>query len=413
MRFLLVYPTWPKLEHQTPFDLPPHGPVVMAAEIPEWVEITFVDENVQQVPLDGDFDFVGISTMLTSQLPAGFAVADHFRARGVDVIFGGISAMLHPEEVMRHGSLFFGEVEGRLAQVFEDQRAGELKPIYDYRNDYPDMELIGPARRDLLGEGLYQHKGVRMVDLFHGSRGCRFNCFPCCTPYLGGRNFRPRPMHRVAEELATIEVDRLFVVDNSLAQDKAWELEFFKTLEPFKKHFCCHPIEDDDEVLAAAARAGAWYVYQAIFDTSDYIRRRVQRYKDHGIGVEGTILLGLDEQSEDDILRLVDFLLEIDLDLAEFTVLTPFAGSRVHARMERDGRILTHDLARYNAGEVVFQPKQMSPQRLHELYHHAWETFYADEPQTYKMFKLYRRILKRPPRKRRLRPTAGPRSRGS
>ena len=49
-----------------------------------------------------------------------------------------------------------------------------------------------------------------------------------------------------------------------------------------------------------AAEAGCWYVYQAIFDTSDLIRNRVKRLKDRGIGVEGTILLGLDDHDEQD-----------------------------------------------------------------------------------------------------------------
>ena len=49
------------------------------------------------------------------------------------------------------------------------------------------------------------------------------------------------------------------------------------------------------------------------------ILKNDKHYHDYGIGVEGTILLGLDNQSEDDIKRLIDFLLEIDLDLAEFT----------------------------------------------------------------------------------------------
>jgi radical SAM superfamily enzyme YgiQ (UPF0313 family) len=84
-------------------------------------------------------------------------------------------------------------------------------------------------------------------------------------------------------------------------------------------------------VLDLAAQAGAWYVYQAVFDTSDYIRERIRRYHDHGIGVEGTILLGLDHHTEDSILRLIDFLLEIDLDLAEFTVLTPFPHTKAYA----------------------------------------------------------------------------------
>ncbi len=34
MKLLLVYPAWPKLEHQTEFNLPPHGPVVFAAALP-------------------------------------------------------------------------------------------------------------------------------------------------------------------------------------------------------------------------------------------------------------------------------------------------------------------------------------------------------------------------------------------
>jgi radical SAM superfamily enzyme YgiQ (UPF0313 family) len=231
-----------------------------------------------------------------------------------------------------------------------------------------------------------------MVDLFHASRGCRFNCFPCCTPFLGGRSFRPRPMDKVAEELAAIDNERLFVVDNSLAQDKPWELELFRTMIPFKKKWCCHPIQDDDEVLDLAKQAGAWYVYQAIFDTSDYIRNRVQRYKDHGIGVEGTIILGTDDQDEDYIKKLVDFLMEINLNLAEFTVLTPFAHTPIREQFEKENRILTNDLRLYDAGHVVFKPKRMSPEKLQEMYHYAWETFYKDEPQTYKMYKLYQQV---------------------
>lgn len=395
MNFLLVYPRWPKLEHQTEFHLPPHGPTVMAASLPPRVRVRFVDENVDpELPFDESFDLVGISTMLTSQLPRAFEISRRFRERGVPVIFGGIAAMLHREAVARNAtSVFLGEAEGRLEGVVSDLEQGRLRPVYDYLWDFPPVESVGPARRDLLDYERYRYKGTRMVDLFHASRGCRFNCFPCCTPYLGGRRFRPRPMERVAEELETVDNPRLFIVDNSLAQDKEWEKELFRTMIPFKKRWCCHPIQDDDEVLELAAEAGAWYVYQAVFDTSDYIRNRIRRYKSYGIGVEGTVILGLDDHDADGIRRLVDFLLEVELDLAEFTVLTPFAHTPIREEFEKQGRVLTDDFALYNAGNVVFKPAKMSPAELEKMYHYAWETFYRDEPQRYKMFKLFKKVM--------------------
>lgn len=393
MNFLLVYPRWPKLEHQTEFHLPPHGPVVMAAELPDWVNITFVDQNVEEIPFDDDWDFIGISTMLTSQLPAAFEISKKFIEKGKDVIFGGIATMLHAEEVKNHAtSIFLGEVENRLETVFNDKRSGNLKSEYNYIQDFPPIENVNSARRSILNYENYMYKGFKMVDLFHASRGCRFNCFPCCTPYLGGRKFRPRPIDKVVEELETIDNDRLFIVDNSLAQDKNWEIELFKAMIPLKKKWCCHPIENDDEVLDLAAQAGAWYVYQAIFDTSDFIRARVKKYKDFGIGVEGTIILGTDNQDEDYIKKLVDFLLEIELDLAEFTIMTPFKHTPIRKQLEEENRIINNDLSKYDAGHAVFQPKSMSPEKLEELFHYSWNTFYKDEPQTYKMYKLIQKI---------------------
>jgi radical SAM superfamily enzyme YgiQ (UPF0313 family) len=184
-------------------------------------------------------------------------------------------------------------------------------------------------------------------------------------------------------------------VDNSLAQDKEWEMGLFREMIPLKKKWCCHPIEDDPEVLDLAARAGAWYVYQAVFDTSDYIRERIRRYHDHGIGVEGTILLGLDHHTEDYILKLIDFLLEVELDIAEFTILTPFPHTQAFDDFHREGRILSFDWNDYTCDRVVFQPRHLSPEKLQELYYHAWESFYRHEPQNYKMFKLIKKVIER------------------
>jgi radical SAM superfamily enzyme YgiQ (UPF0313 family) len=396
MKLKLIYPKWEKLPGQTTFNLPPHGPVAFAATLPDYVDVSFTDENVETINYEEDCDLVAISMMLSTQVKRGWAIADTFRMKGKKVIFGGIAVMLHAEDTIPHAdAVFLGEAEGRMEQILDDFKAGQLKQVYNYIIQPPDINLIRPARRDLYKKELYNHKGVQMVDLFHASRGCRFSCYPCAVAYLGGRAFRPRPIDKVVEELATIDNNRLFIVDNSLAQNKSWEKELFRELIPFKKKWISHTIEDDPEILDLAAQAGGWYVYQAIYDTSDYIRERIKRYHDHGLGVEGTVLLGLDNQTEDDIKRLIDFLLEIDLDLAEFTVMTPFPHTKAYDDLLRQKRIFDFDWNHYNAGQVVFHPKNMSAQRLQELYENAWTTFYAEESQEAKMFRLFCNVVLR------------------
>jgi radical SAM superfamily enzyme YgiQ (UPF0313 family) len=393
----LVYPQWPKIPEQTEFHLPPHGPVCLAAEIPAEFAVKFIDENVDRLDLDAATDVVLLSMMLSCQVPRGLEIAAAYRRKGIKVIAGGISTMLHVDEVAAGvDSVFLGEVEnGRLAGVLADWRQGRLKPRYDYFHDFPPIEAVGPARREILNRDRYTYRGVPMVDLVHASRGCRFNCFPCATAYLGGRRFRPRPIRQVVDEIAAIDNNRLFLVDNSLAQDRGWIMELFAALKPLKKKFVCHPILDEDAVVAMAAEAGCWYVYQAVFDTSEVIRDRVKRLKDHGIGVEAAVLLGPDNQDVDYIKKLVDFLLEIDMDMAEFSILTPFPHTPVTDQFAKAGRILHKDWRRYTTAEVTFQPKHMTPAELQEMYHYAWANFYKDVSQSQRMGRLFQKVVKK------------------
>jgi radical SAM superfamily enzyme YgiQ (UPF0313 family) len=195
--------------------------------------------------------------------------------------------------------------------------------------------------------------------------------------------------------MESIPNNRLFVVDNSLSQDRHWLMDLFTAMAPLKKKWVSHPILYDPEVLKLAASAGAWYVYQAIVDISDVIRDRIKMLKDHGIGIEGTILLGTDDQDEDYIKRLVDFLLENELDMAEFTILTPYPHTPLRAQLEREGRILSNEWKDYTCDKVVFQPKQMTPAKLKELYHYAWDTFYADGGHQIKMGNLFLKVIHR------------------
>ena len=88
-------------------------------------------------------------------------------------------------------------------------------------------------------------------------------------------------------------------------------------------------------------------------------------------------------------------MLEIDLDLAEFTVLAPFPHTKAWTDLRKQNRIFNYNWDDYNAGQVVYHPKHMSAERLQELYQYAWDTFYKYETQEEKMFKLLKKVVSR------------------
>jgi len=345
---------------------------------------------------------------LTCQAPRAYELARAFRERGKTVVMGGLHATLCPEEAAAHvDGLCVGEGEGLVQEMVEDFRAGRLKKVYAHAHGaFPDIERLPNPRRDLVRKKeLYSYKGWELADLVQTSRGCRFNCLPCCVAYLGGRKHRIRPRDQVLRDLDACG-DIVFFVDNSMEQSVPYQLDLFRSLRDYGfekagRKWISHPLSCTPEVLKAARDSGCWYVYHAIYTISDKIRDRIAMMHDHGIKVEGTILLGLDDHTEDFIRRLVDFLLEIDLDLAEFTILTPFPHTRILRELEKEGRILHRNWEQYNAANVVFRPRHMSPDTLQGLYEHAWRSFYAERSQTVRMSELFLDVIKDSIRRRR------------
>lgn len=397
MRIRLIYPTWERIHYQTKYILPPLGVLVVGGLTPDDVEVRLTDENVEPIDFDEDVDMVAISTMLLAQAKRGWEIADRFRERGIPVVIGGLSATTLPLQAAMHAdAIVIGEAEGVWPQLIEDFKKGQLRKTYQ-RDAYAVGAGIAQPDRSLLNKPLYNYRGVEMLDLIETSRGCRFACYPCQVPFVSGTAHREKPMEQVIEEMAAIPNDRLFIVDNSLEQSEDHQKRLFKAMIDAKlnKTWVAHPISVNPEILELAAEAGCWYVYHAIHKPSDLMRDRIKMHHDFGIGVEGTIMVGLDNHDPDIFKRIVDFLLEVDLDLAEFTVLTPFPGTPVFDKMKRDGRILHEDWNKYNAEQVVFQPAKMTPKQLEEGYAYCWDEFYKEIPERRRMYRLFQRLRNR------------------
>jgi hypothetical protein len=66
-----------------------------------------------------------------------------------------------------------------------------------------------------------------------------------------------------------------------------------------------------------------------------------------------------------------------EMELAMFTVLTPFPGTALYERLDREGRILSRNWDAYTMDRCVFQPRHFSPEELTAQVNRAERDFFS------------------------------------
>ncbi|HEC82080.1 MAG TPA: B12-binding domain-containing radical SAM protein [Thermoplasmatales archaeon] len=335
--------------------------------------VTIVDERYEDIDFEKQYDLVGISCMTYNSI-RGYEVADEFRKKGVPVVFGGYHASLLPEEAKQHAdSVVIGEAEETWPRLLKDLEEGNLKPFYRAEKLVPP-ELIPPARHDI---GVYT-----VMEAIQASRGCPVGCEFCAMQKVEGPVFRGRPVENVINEMKTIKSKTIFFADASLTISPPYTKSLFKEMVSLNKRFHCfgniNVLAKDDELLTLAKEAGVerWYVgiesiTQENIDLSGKKTNKVENYitavrkvQDHGMEITGFFMFGFDNDTPDIFDKTLEFMLNLDLDGISFSVLTPYPGTRLAERLEKEGRILSKDWSKYAEGYVNFQPKKMTVDEL-------------------------------------------------
>ena len=202
-RILLVNPlpslslySWPEVGDITghPAYIMNIAPPTLAAMTPPEVEVTIVDEAVEPVSFDGDWDLVGITGYLT-QMRRMCEIADEFRRRGRLVAIGGPYASLSPHVVRPHADiLFIGEAEATWPAFLEDFLSGHWQA--EYRStELVDVQTSPVPALSTLRPGAYE------LGVVQTSRGCPFECEFCDVIIYLGRKQRHKTPSRVVDEL--------------------------------------------------------------------------------------------------------------------------------------------------------------------------------------------------------------------
>jgi len=395
-RALLIFPRekGKRVSTDTWRPFPMLGLTVLASLFPKDWDITIVNETIEKVNLDGDVDLVGL-TALTCVADRAYSLADEFRERGRTVVIGGVHASLVPQEAKAHAdSVLVGEAEGIFDRLISDYEAGCLKPFYRSKS-YFDLKKEPLPRRELLSS-----RYSRFFRSIETTRGCPNRCEFCSVPIINGLRYRTRSISQIDNELSSIIRKRgeyLFLTDDNVVAKPKFAAELFRV---FKKYgvkwmaFCTLQIARNPELLDLARESGCISLFIGFEslnqDNLDGARKTfmnthelvdlIKRIQDHGIGIQGAFIFGFDHDDKDVFKRTVDFVHETHIELPTFSVLTPFPGTPLRRRLEKEGRIFDNHWPHYDMSHVLFKPKLMSPEELQEGY--LWAQKYCCSPRS-------------------------------
>ena len=374
--------------------LPPMGLGVLASRTPAKYDVSIIDENVESIDFNTDADLVAV-TATTTQAPRAYEILSEFKRRGIPTIIGGIHASVMTEEAMNYSDMVaVGEADDLWPRILNDFEAGQMQRVYR-ADGFPSIRNIPEIDRSLFSSKY-------MIQSVQTSRGCPCNCSFCSVTKFNGSKYRFRSIQDVVKEISQIRDKRLFIADDSIVGlgtegiDHARQL--FKELKKIGKSWgsqVCITIAEHDELLRAAAEAGAntFYIgFESIeqealksMDKKINLRPTIKNYKntikkfhEYGIGVIGGFILGTDADTRDIFDRTIEFVHETGIDGCQFTIMTPFPGTRFYAQVENEGRLLhtnyPHDWVRYNAYEAVIQPRNMTVDELQR----GWRKVYDE-----------------------------------
>lgn len=391
MRLRLIAPTWedPELRRMKgkAFRLPPAALTILAAITPKDIEVGITDENVEEVDFDEDVDLVGITAM-TPTAPRAYQIADRFRARGVKVVLGGLHPTALPDEAIQHAdAVVLGEAEGNWPKLLDDFKHHRLERFYSAPR--PSLAGLPLPRRDLLKPGSYITTATVQT-----TRGCPFGCSFCSVTEFFGRTYRIRPVQEVLEEIRALKTRFVGFLDDNIVGHRGYARSLFNALIPERVKWLGQAslnLAWDPELLKLAQRSGCLGLFIGFESLSEVglaelnktyqppgkFRDSIKRLQDHGIGIEGSFIFGLDSDSPDVFKRTLDFAVSSGLELASFGILTPFPGTRLYQRLEQERRIISRDWRKYDIGHVVYKPLKLTVEQLQRGLDWAWYHFYS------------------------------------
>jgi len=270
-----------------------------------------------------------------------------------------------------------------------------------------DIDEIPFPSWDFLPMDKYQFCGHRYASMLT-SRGCPFNCSFCASSRLFGGFWRGRSPENVVEEIRLLH-DK-FGIENIEFVDDTFTLD-----QKRAERICDEIVREGLDISWGASsrvdtlsrslvekmrRAGCWILFlgiesgcQKILDaigkriTVEHARKAVKIVKEAGVQVLGSFIIGFLQDTIETINETIRFAKTLNLDYAEFSILTPYPGTPIYEHAKKNNLLLTEDWSKYTGLEPTVKIEGVSSSKLKSLLQRAYLTFYLTPKNIYNWLK--------------------------
>lgn len=383
---IVAYEQRYKFGHEKDF-VPPITGIYIAALTPPAHKVRVYHQQVDKINYNTDADLIAISFFSGFAIEA-YRLADYFRGINKTVIAGGPHVSFCTEESLEHfDSIVIGEVETVWNEILSDFESKELKP--KYFGVSKELDENPSPRYDLISDMFFVKRVVQ------ATRGCPYSCSFCTVPLINP-GFRKRPVENVIKDIKYNNFKYwwqrkiVWFWDDNLTIDRKFIKELLTQMIPLKKWWLTQASIDivkDDELLYLMKKSGCIGVFlgletfgeSSILDAnkkhnliSEY-SNAVKKLHKHGISVMAGLISGFDNDTEKSIIKMSDDLMKLGIDVPFLSIMTPFKGTGIYSKFEKEDRLIKErDWRFYNGYNVTFEPRYLSPNGLLKAHRTLW-----------------------------------------
>ncbi len=360
------------------FAIPPLSLMILSSIREEGVEQHICDLRFETLPLEREWDLIGISVQ-TGAVKPSFELAALLRRKGFRVVLGGPYVTIFSERCRAHGdTLVIGEADDVWREVLVDLKRGRLKPEYR-ASELPDLSVSRPVDKSALDP-----RNFFTTNVLQTTRGCPYSCDFCNVHVMNGHQLRHRSIPDVVAEVGRfLEKDRriFFLLDDTVNADEEYAEKLFGELAPFGITWvgqATTKLGENRRLLDVFSASGCGALLVGIESLAEASNRahgkfhnparrqaeNIRAIRSAGICVYGSFIYGLDEDTAEEAGAIEAFLDDTGIDVPGINLLRPIPGTGVFDRFADEGRLLhdrnDHDAFRFSWGqEMLYRPKRM------------------------------------------------------